>query len=463
MDAIRLSRQVNAAGHPLAPDIVVIKPLPGRQFFGGLLVAFATTACGNSSPAAPTPPATASVTITSIAVAAEQQAPGGYTYRAVLQLREMNGVTATIVAADLTFFAGTTSLVTSHQEHPISDGSNICPANGTISSRELMTADSDLSHSYATSVKVAVTFTDPLSHTGTATATADVPPPATPPPEPTFTLAGVVSDESTGRAIRGASVSVVDGANAGRESSTDGNGYYSIPDLSRGGFTVRAIADRYESRDTGITFEADTRLDLKLRPINNPPPPACVYSISPTAQSVQESGGSFTATITRTSGSCTWQARSDSSWISFPAATSGSGSGTLRYVVERWAPVGPAPRTGIIVVEWSSGSVRLTITQAGEVPPPCAYQVAPPTLTVPLSPSAGQTFSFAVSGIGPGCPWQATTSDGWIHFLTWSGDGNSTIPFLVDPLSSGSRTGTITVSWFFAGSPRNTAVKVVQQ
>jgi hypothetical protein len=135
----------------------------------------------------------------------------------------------------------------------------------------------------------------------------------------------------------------------------------------------------------------------------------------------------------------------------------------VSYVVERWAAVGTAPRTGSIFVEWSGGSVRLTITQTAEVPPPCAYQVAPPTLAIPLSPSAGQTFTFAVSGIGPGCAWQATTSDGWIHFLTWSGDGNGTIAFLVDPLSSGSRTGTITVSWFFVGAPRSTAVKVVQQ
>jgi hypothetical protein len=432
---------------------VVTRTLLDRRFWGGVLVALATTACGKSSPTAPTPPATASVTIASIAVTAEQQVSGGYIYRAVLQSREMNGVTAAILGADLTFFPGTTSLVTSHQEHAISDGSNVCPANGTVSSRELMTADPDPSHSYATSVKVAVTFMDPLSQIGTATATADVPPPVTPPPEPTFTLAGVVSDDSTDRAIRGASVRVL-----------DSNGYYSIPGLSTGSFTVRATADRYESRDTGITFDADTRLDLKLRPINNnPPPPPCVYSISPTAQSVQESGGSFTATITRSSGSCTWQARSDSSWISFPSAASGSGSGTLSYVVERWAPVGTAPRTAIIFVEWSGGSVRLTITQAGEVPPPCAYQVAPPTLAVPLSPSAGQTFTFAVSGIGPGCAWQATTSDGWIHFLTWSGDGNGTIAFLVDPLSSGSRTGTITVSWFLVGAPRSTAVKVVQQ
>jgi Carboxypeptidase regulatory-like domain len=246
---------VNRTGQLIAPGTVVAKALLDRRFWGGVLVALATTACGKSSPAAPSPPATASVTISSIAVTAEQQVSGGYTYRAVLQLREMNGVTATIVAADLTFFAGTTSLVTSHQEHPISDGSNVCPANGTVSSRELTTADSDPSHSHATSVRVAVTFMDPLSQTGTATATADVPPPVTPPPEPTFTLAGVVSDESTDRAIRGASVRVLDGSNAGRESSTDSNGYDSIPGLITGSFTVRATADRYESRDTGITFE----------------------------------------------------------------------------------------------------------------------------------------------------------------------------------------------------------------
>lgn len=84
---------------------------------------------------------------------------------------------------------------------------------------------------------------------------------------PQSTLAGVVTDTSTGRPIGGARVQVVDGPGSGRSSTTDGNGYYSIAGITHSSFTARATATNYALQDQGLTLNRDTRLDFTLRPV----------------------------------------------------------------------------------------------------------------------------------------------------------------------------------------------------
>jgi hypothetical protein len=105
----------------------------------------------------------------------------------------------------------------------------------------------------------ATSTTTTTSTTSTTSTTTSVP--------PTSTLAGVVSDETTGRPIGGGRVMVVDGPGAGRSSSTDGNGYYSIPGIAVSSFTARATATGYNLQDKGLTLARDTRLDFTLRPL----------------------------------------------------------------------------------------------------------------------------------------------------------------------------------------------------
>ena len=116
-----------------------------------------------SNPAGPSPSPTVhpSVTVTSVSVIGEKRSTG-YAYMIVLQLRESAGVAATISAVDLTFM-GTTTIVTSHHDQPISPGTNVCPASGTVATRQLVTVDADASHPYATTVSAKVTFTDGAS------------------------------------------------------------------------------------------------------------------------------------------------------------------------------------------------------------------------------------------------------------------------------------------------------------
>ena len=61
-------------------------------------------------------------------------------------------------------------------------------------------------------------------------------------------------------------------------------------------------------------------------------PTACGYSLAAATQAAPAGGGSFAVTVTKASGSCTWTASSDASWITFNGASTGTDTGTLTYV-----------------------------------------------------------------------------------------------------------------------------------
>ena len=151
-------------------------------------------ACGRSTtPGSPSPPAAyPNISIVGVTVAGERTA-GGYVYRVVATMRETAGVAATIAAVDLTFLKGTTVVVSSHEDRPISDSSNICPGGATVATRELIARDTS-AHEFADVVRVAVSYADAGSFSAIANSSAAVPPlPA--PPEPTVhTLSGFIND-----------------------------------------------------------------------------------------------------------------------------------------------------------------------------------------------------------------------------------------------------------------------------
>ncbi|HUR34368.1 MAG TPA: carboxypeptidase regulatory-like domain-containing protein [Vicinamibacterales bacterium] len=102
-----------------------------------------------------------------------------------------------------------------------------------------------------------------------------------------YTLFGVLSDGSNGRALRGADVLVLGGINNGRSTTTDGNGYYSIPTLLEGSFTIRFTRDGYEVLEQTVVLTADTRRDFQMKAL--PPPPYL---------------GTYNVTLTTTANSC---------------------------------------------------------------------------------------------------------------------------------------------------------------
>jgi hypothetical protein len=83
----------------------------------------------------------------------------------------------------------------------------------------------------------------------------------------------------------------------------------------------------------------------------------CTYSISPSGQFFDVSGGSGTVTLT-TPGYCTWTASSTVEWMTVTSATSGTGSSTITFGV--FSNFG-TPRTGTL----SIGGQSFTVNQAG--------------------------------------------------------------------------------------------------
>ena len=79
-----------------------------------------------------------------------------------------------------------------------------------------------------------------------------------------FTLSGTVTDELTKLPITGVSVAITDGANAGRTTTSNANGAYSLTMLTPGGFTVGAFLTCYNRKEQGVTLTQDTRADFLL-------------------------------------------------------------------------------------------------------------------------------------------------------------------------------------------------------
>jgi hypothetical protein len=91
----------------------------------------------------------------------------------------------------------------------------------------------------------------------------------TSPPPGTVTLSGVVTDTITRRPVAGARLEAVTGPNAGRNSTTDGNGFYSLA-LMEDTVLVRVTKTDYETREATFPLRGDVRLDFTMTPILAP-------------------------------------------------------------------------------------------------------------------------------------------------------------------------------------------------
>lgn len=100
------------------------------------------------------------------------------------------------------------------------------------------------------------------------TPTSTTPPVSTPAPAPapaptvTVTVAGVLTDANSSRAVGGATVRI-----GNNQSSTDGNGYFSIGGVTPGNVTITATASNYNNASESFSLGAqDTRRDLRIVP-----------------------------------------------------------------------------------------------------------------------------------------------------------------------------------------------------
>lgn len=372
-------------------------------------------ACDHS-PVAPTPPPgpvqQPNVTIASISVAGETRS-SSYAYRVVVHLRESSGVAATISAVDLTFTSGTATVASSHTDRPISDTTNICPANGTVDTREITTVQNNISDPYATAVQARVTFTDGASYTSSTGGSATVPPQSGPPPPQSYTLTGVITDASTHARIVGARLDVLTGINAGKTALTDGTGTYAFAGLLPDTFRLRASADGYATGEQGVTVPANPQADFELRAISS----ACAYAVDPTgSQTIGMDGGQLNVSVARTSGTCGWQASTDANWLTLSPS---SGSGTATLTISFGPNVTRAIRTGTVTIQWSGGGTQLVLTQPPELLEPICI-LTPLTVNGqnPLAvPAGGGQYTASINVLfgvyPPSCGgWKASAGSG---------------------------------------------------
>ncbi len=163
----------------------------------------------------------------------------------------------------------------------------------------------------------------------------------------------------------------------------------------------------------------------------------CTFTISPTSQSVPNSGGTVTITVTTPNQQCQWTATvaANSPWITITSGAGGTGNGTVTITVA--ANTG-SNRSGTLTI----GGQTFTVSQQDG----CTYTISPNNQTFT---STGGSSTVAVTPSSPSCQWTATVaaSSPWITIANGTtGTGNGTVAYTVASNSGPQRIGTITIN-----------------
>jgi all-beta uncharacterized protein/BACON domain-containing protein len=168
------------------------------------------------------------------------------------------------------------------------------------------------------------------------------------------------------------------------------------------------------------------------------PPPACIFSISPTTQGFADAGGSGSIAISASANSCAWTATTSAPWISL-GGNSGIGNGNVGFTVA--VNTEANARSATIAVAGKT----FTVSQQGAPPPaPCTFSISPATQDVA---DAGGSGSVAVTASAGTCTWTATSNAPWLTFASGaSGTGNGAVGVVIAANTAAARSGTITIA-----------------
>lgn len=109
----------------------------------------------------------------------------------------------------------------------------------------------------------------------------------------------------------------------------------------------------YSELNSVVNF-GDYTIAYVGHPIDPPAPPACTYSISPTAKTFKAGGGTGSITVS-TQSPCAWTAAENIDWVTVTSGFSGSTSGMVKYTVA--ANPTTVTRTGTITIGGQSFKV----------------------------------------------------------------------------------------------------------
>ena len=173
---------------------------------------------------------------------------------------------------------------------------------------------------------------------------------------------------------------------------------YAVPDLNEGA-TYYFAATAYDSSRVESNFSNETTHTV---------PATCTYTVSPTSQVFGAGGG--TGSINVTGGStCNWTTSNTSSWISITSGASGTGEGTVNYLVSANAAAA-SREAGLTIagkvfrVSQSGAQTSYTITASAG-----ANGTISPSGSVTVSSGASTTFTITPAS---GYRIQTVTVDG---------------------------------------------------
>jgi len=136
--------------------------------------------------------------------------------------------------------------------------------------------------------------------------------------------------------------------------------------------------------------------------------PPCIFTVSPTTQTVPAAGGTFTAVVTKTSGDCTYFSESLGSFVSIVGGTSGSGATTtMTYTVE---PNPGGPRSTLIRVRWTNNSTLLEVNQAANT---TSFNMTDP------NNGPGETTTCLIKSTATPCVFAASANVTGTATYTW--------------------------------------------
>jgi hypothetical protein len=165
----------------------------------------------------------------------------------------------------------------------------------------------------------------------------------------------------------------------------------------------------------------------------------CAYSLSATGASMPASGGSGTVNVTAPSGSCSWRATTDASWITITSGSSGTGSGTLGYSVT--ANSGTARSATIVIA-----GLIFNVSQAAGASNCTSYSLSPPSANVAYQ---NGSVNVTITGSPSGCTssWAASGNGSWITVspLNGVGSGLVTVSWAANPATA-TRADTATIA-----------------
>ena len=156
----------------------------------------------------------------------------------------------------------------------------------------------------------------------------------------------------------------------------------------------------------------------------------CSYQVRPLVHAIPAAGGSATVTVTTAAG-CSWNAVSDTPWITLQSVSPGSGSGTVTFAVG--ATTGAA-RSGSLTV----AGQKIAVNQSQG----CTYTIDPTQQTIPAAGGEGRVTVTTEAG----CAWTAASMVPWITIGSTSGSGGTVLTYTVAATTGPGRTGTLQIA-----------------